>query len=235
MPSLADAAARVVAAGVPTLFLDTCNVLDVVRAPVRFLTGCVEAASELVAGATAAAPRFNLIVGSFVPGEFAANAPTVADTLTAHLDRMDEQADHFHGLCGHLGIALGFGRPGYAATALAGRLRALSRDLLAAALVLDNDPNALARAVARVTGSPQRRPSRNAGQLKDCVIFEEYLEVCRQVRATTFAGKLVFCSSNTTDYCDKNVVPHPDVAADSAAVGLVFTTTLPWAVAELKS
>lgn len=234
MPSIADTAARVVAAGAPALFLDTCNILDIIRAPVRALSGCVEAATELVAGAPAAAPRFNLIVGSFVPGEFAANSPTVADTLTAHLDRMDEQADHFHGLCGHLGIAPGFGRPGYRATAFAGRLLDLSRDLLAAAVVLDTDPDALARAVARVTGAPPRRPSRNAGQLKDCVIFEEYLEVCRQVRATTFAGKLVFCSSNTADYCDGKVA-HPDIAADCAAVGLAFTTNLPWAVAELKS
>lgn len=234
MPSIADTAARVATAGAPVLFLDTCNILDIVRAPVRLLTGCVEAASELVAGATAAAPRFNLIVGSFVPGEFAANSPTVADALAAHLDRMDEQAGHFHGLCGHLGIALGFGRPGYQATAFAGRLGDLSRDVLAAAVVLDTHPDILARAVTRVTGAHQRRPSRNGGQLKDCVIFEEYLEVCRQVRATTFAGKLVFCTSNTADYCDGKVV-HPDVAADCGAVGLSFTTNLPWAVAELKS
>ena len=58
MPSIADTATRVAAAGVPVLFLDTCSILDVIRAPIpeRKLGGCVEAASELVATVTAATP-----------------------------------------------------------------------------------------------------------------------------------------------------------------------------------
>ena len=234
MPSIADTAARVAAAGVPVLFLDTCNILDVIRAPVRNLTGCVEAATELVAGVTAVVPRLALVVGSFVPTEWADNAPGVPATLTRHLSRMDEQAGHFHDLCGHLGIGLSFGRSRYSATALADRLHDLSRELLDAAVVLDRHPDTSGRAFDRVTVT-RRRPCRNGSELKDCTIFEESLEVCRRVAGASPAPRMVFCSSNTSDYCDGNVVPHPDIAADCAAVGLVFTTTLPWAVAELKT
>ena len=52
MPSIADTVAQVVAAGVPVLFLDTCSILDVIRAPLpeRKLAGCVQAATELDRG-----------------------------------------------------------------------------------------------------------------------------------------------------------------------------------------
>jgi hypothetical protein len=173
------------------------------------------------------------VVGSFVPGEWSAHAQTVLDELTRHLDRMDRQADHFHGLCGHLGIALGFGRPRYAPSGLANRLHDLSRQLLHAAVDLDAHPDTNARAYTRVV--TKRRPCRKGGELKDCTIFEECLEVCRQVRSSSFAGKLIFCSSNTEDYCTPGVIPHPEVAADCSTVGLLFTTNLPWAVSELKT
>jgi hypothetical protein len=234
MPSIADTATRVAAAGVPVLFLDTCSILDVIRAPVRGLAGCVEAASELLAMATAATPACSLVVGSFVPSEWNGHAQPVLDTLTAHLDRMDQQANHFHGLCGHLGIALGFGQPQYSPSGLANCLHDLSRRLLSAAIVLDAHPDTMSRAYARVAVT-QRRPCRKGGELKDCTIFEECLEVCRLVRTTPFTRKLIFCSSNTDDYCAPGVTPHPDIAADCGAVGLLFTTNLPWAVSELKT
>lgn len=72
-------------------------------------------------------------------------------------------------------------------------------------------------------------------ELKDCTIFEECLEVCRQLQAGGFSRKKVFCTSNTEEYCAPGVIPHADVATDCGTVGLVFTTTLPWVVNELKT
>ncbi len=233
MPSIADTATRLAAAGVPVLFLDTCSILDVIRAPVRGLAGCIEAASELLAMATAAAPLCNLVVGSFVPTEWDDHDESVLNTLITHLDRMDEQANHFHSLCGHLGIALVFGRAQYAASGLAKCAHDLSRQLLHAAVALDAHHETMTRAYARVV--TKRRPCRKGSELKDCTIFEECLELCRLLQKASFPQKLVFCSSNTEDYCEPKVIPHPDVDTDCAAVGLRFTTTLPWAVSELKT
>ncbi|MCI0704445.1 MAG: hypothetical protein L0241_25605 [Planctomycetia bacterium] len=183
---------------------------------------------------TTATPQCSLVVGSFVPVEWGTHDKDVLDSLTKHLNRLDQQADHFHGLCGHLGIGLTFGRPQYGASGLAVRLHDLSRQLLHAAVVLDRHPDTMTRAYDRVTIS-KRRPCRKGGELKDCTIFEECLEVCRQLQAISFTRKLIFCSSNTDDYCAPGVVPHADIDADCAAVGLRFVTNLPWAVSEVKS
>jgi len=43
---------------------------------------------------------------------------------------------------------------------------------------------------------------------------------------------MIFCTSNTDDYCEPKVIPHADVAADCSAVGLEFATSLPWALSE---
>lgn len=234
MPSLADAAAQVLAAGVPVLFLDTCSILDVIRAPARGLVGCVEAATELLGMATASPARCSLVVGSFVPTEWNDHQQEVLDSLQSHFDRMQSQAEHFHGLCGHLTVPITFGVPRYVTSGLALRLHDLSRQVLQASLILDRHPDTMTRAYDRVAVT-RRRPCRKGGELKDCTIFEECLEVCRQLQGGGFTRKMVFCTSNTEDYCAPGVTPHADVAADCAGVGLVFTTTLSWAVNELKT
>ena len=147
---------------------------------------------------------------------------------------MDEEADLFHKLCGHLALPIGFARPHYAGSSISAQLHLLSEKVLTATTVLDRQPDTDSRAFERVAVT-QRRPCRKGGELKDCTIFEECLEVCRLLQAASFTHKRIFCSSNTEDYCEPPVVPHPEVASDCAAVGLRFTTNLPWALAELKS
>ena len=61
--------------------------------------------------------------------------------------------------------------------------------------------------------------------------MEECLELTRQLRAKGFARKCIFCTSNGNDYGP----PHPKLATDFAAVNLVFTNTLPWAVHEIRT
>ncbi len=234
MPSFGDAAAAARAAGAPVLFLDTCVILDVIRAPARAIMGCVEAATRLLAMASATPAECTLVVASFVPGEWASHDQSVLADLTAHFDRMQGHASHFHGLCGHLGLSAGFGLPAYAASGLAARVHALSRDVLNAAIVLDRHNDTMTRAYDRVAVT-KRRPCKNGGELKDCTIFEECLEVCRLLKAGGFARRTVFCTSNINDYCDPGVTPHPEVAADCASVGLIFTTSLPWALKEVTA
>ena len=64
MPSLADAVVRILAAGHPVVIPDSCTLLDVIRSPLRpvDLTGCVEAAQDLVRLATTPPVQCTLVV-----------------------------------------------------------------------------------------------------------------------------------------------------------------------------
>lgn len=234
MPSIPDVVARLVTAGAPVLFLDTCSILDVIRAPVRPLKNCVEAAIELLELACESPVRCSIVIGSFVPKEWNSHASRVLDELERHLERMESQATHFHDLCGHLGVSVSFGRPGYRGSGLSQRLYDLSQQFLGTAITLDRHPDTEQRAYDRVAINP-RRPCHKGAELKDCTIFEECLEVCRQLQSSGFTSKKVYCTSNTNDYCGPHATPHPDIDADCSSVDLIFATTLNWALSVVKT
>jgi hypothetical protein len=161
MPSIADVVALLQARSLPVLFLDTCNLLDVIRAPSRFdkLAGCVTAGAELFQLASSTPARCILVVGSFVPGEWADHIQPTEDELTKHLRRLDDQAASFHDACAAVGIAPAFGRPVYQGVGVSAALRGLSKGLLDVAIPLDshNDTNLKAFARAATKTPPSRK------------------------------------------------------------------------------
>jgi hypothetical protein len=231
MPSLDDVALQVASVSVPVLFLDTCVLLDIIRSTSRCLAGCAATASALLGLASATPPACVLIVSSSVVYEWNANVQKVTDENARHLEKMDDHSLPFHDACQALGIALPFGRAGYSRSGLADRLRHLSGQLLDRAVHLDADTESRSRAVERVI--QKLPPSRKSGEVKDSAIIEEYLTVCRGARTLGFAGKCVFCTSNTDDYCEVGGRLQPALDAEFVASGLVFTTNLPWAIHEL--
>jgi len=217
----------------PVLFADTCSLVDVIRAPMRpnKLKGCVLGATELRQLVSVAPIRCRLVAPSFVPGEWLDHAASERTNLRNHLAELDEYAADFHSTCSHVGIAPPFGKPAYSIVGLPDRLFDLSKLLLDNAIHLEPQDDTNMRAFGRAIKCTP--PSKKGGEVKDCTIVEECLEVCRLLGAAGFTRRLVFCTSNTADYCEgKNL--HPAIAVDFAAVGLTFTTNLPWAVHELK-
>jgi hypothetical protein len=234
MPAIADVAAQVVLAGVPVLFTDTCCLVDVIRAPLRpdQLKNCIEGAQELLGLLTSSPNRCLLVVASHVPTEWAAHAGGEADNLRNRLSQFDEEGKRYHEIAPLVGIVPGFPRPAYGTLPLADRLTELSRSLLDVAVRIDPDNDCKIRAADRAAAYIP--PSRKGGEVKDSTIFEEYLAVCRLLRSAGFAGRKVFCTSNTKDYCETGIRPFPSLAIDYANVGLQFAANLPWAVNELK-
>jgi len=234
MPSIADAVAQVQAADLPVLFVDTCSLVDVIRAPLRpvELRRCVDAALELLDLLTVRPFQCTLVVSSFVPGEWLTHAGTEADSLRAQLVGIDEEADVLHQFCGLVGIIPPFPKPEYRLLPLAERLHDPSRRLLDGALRLDPDHDCIIRAHGRA--SSYAPPSLKGGEVKDSTIIEECLEVSRRLRAAGFPWKRVFCTSNRRDYCETASRLHPSLAIDFGAAGLGFATSLPWAVNEIK-
>jgi len=236
MPSIANAVAQIVAAGLPVLFIDTCVLLDVIRAPLRpaQLTGCLEAAMELLQLVATPPVRCLPVVASFVPGEWHAHARAEADKLRTHLAAIDEEAGRLHGFCGLAGITPPFPKPEYRLLSLAQRLHDLSRQLLDGALWLEPDNDCIIRAHGRA--SSYTPPSLKGGEVKDSTIVEECLEVSRRLQMPGFSPKKVFCTSNKNDYCEKGLSRlHQSLASDFGVASLGFVTSLPWAVNEIKA
>jgi hypothetical protein len=232
MPSIGDAVSRLQTADLPVLFADTCCLLDVIRAPMRpaKLSGCVQAAVELSRFLSDSPARCRLVLPSFVQGEWLDHAASEQAKLKNHFAQLDDFATDFHDTCSFLAISTTFGRPDYANAGLANRLFDLSKSLSDSAIHLEPQDDTNMRAFGRAIRCTP--PSKKGGEVKDCTILEECLEVCRQLRAAAFVRNLVFCTSNTDDYCEGKTL-HPAIAKDFTPIGLAFATNLSWATHEL--
>ena len=76
MANLSDAVAQIQAADLPVLVLDTCSLVDPIRAPLRpaDLKDCIEASQELLQLVTVAPRRCTLVIASFIHGEWLTHA-----------------------------------------------------------------------------------------------------------------------------------------------------------------
>lgn len=70
MSSILAAVGAIQAHVAPVVFLDTCVLLDIVRAPLRNASLTVQAATELLTGAQRVSPTVYLVIGCPTPTEW---------------------------------------------------------------------------------------------------------------------------------------------------------------------
>ncbi len=78
MTPIADAVATITANPAPVVFLDSCILLDIVRAPGRNLAGEVRVATQFLDGVAKAPKTLHLLIGSPTPTEWNDNIGSAA-------------------------------------------------------------------------------------------------------------------------------------------------------------
>jgi hypothetical protein len=227
MITIARAAADLIATPRPILFLDTCALLDIVRAPLRGLTATARAGVEL---RTLAATRtVRLFVQDIVLGEW-------ADNLSAA--RRDGEAG-VRAYTATWQIAADLGQPApplpvFSPGSLINELERLSRDLLMAADILDRDHGGMSWAIDRVAA--RQKPSSAKGTVKDGHILGHALQLSSLLAAARYPHSRVLVSSNRSDFAAPNVTMfHPDIAPHAAAAGLRYASSPEDALTDLRT
>jgi hypothetical protein len=190
MITLARAATDLIATPRPILFLDTCALLDIVRAPLRDLTATVRAGLEL--RTLGAAGTVRLFIQDIVPREWAENLPAA---------RRDGEAG-VRAYTATWQIAADLGQtasplPVLPSRTLIDELEQLSRDLLMAADILDRDHAGMSWAIDRVAA--KQKPSLAKGTVKDCHIVGHALELSTPLAAAGYSKLRLPVSSNRRD------------------------------------
>lgn len=226
MITLAQARADLIAAPRPILFLDTCTLLDIVRAPLRGLVAEVEGAVQLRTLATNGTVQ--LYVQDIVPGEWAGNLRAA-------------QSDGEAGVLAFTStwqIASDLGQPAPALPVLSpgnliDELVALSQGLLAAAARLDRDHDGMSWAIGRAAA--KKKPSSAKGTVKDGHILGHALRLSTLLGAG-YPRSRVLVSSNRSDFAAPNrTLFHEDIAPEAAAAGLHYAVSLEAAIAILRA
>jgi len=206
----------------PVLFLDTCILLDVVRAPLRNKPDEVRFAKLFLASAQKNPKTIHLLVAS----------PVQTEWNTHILERVNEcmtavnACNAVASICGHLALPAVAVLPAGVLT-MPALLRQLSTDLLATCVTIDNDGIALGRAVDRIIAyrHPVKQPHSKGA--KDSVILEHVVEATAQLRNAGFAGICIFVSSNTGDFANPGSTNlHAQLIASFNPLNLQYAVSL---------
>jgi hypothetical protein len=174
---------------------------------------------EAVAGG-----RLVMLLAPQVQFEFDENVQGVQDDLASSVRKLKNMLARIDGVVGAFG---GVGRMD--TSHLDGHLvraRALVDRWMAAATPIAQSPEIAGRALQRVNAA--KTPARKGKEsTKDCVVIETYLDFVAALRGAGHTGKVVFVSSNKTDYAgDVGAALKPDLAADFAALDMVYQPNL---------
>ena len=211
----------------PVLLLDTCTILDVVRAPIREQIGVhdIEAVHTLLARATGETPKVSLLVTEQVVKEFQHNIDEVErksceeikkawKRYAGILERMKALSPSDVELAQAVNLSsLGFPQ----------RSRRLAEQVIQASSVLSDQIYELqAKAYRRVVNvRPPAQKSKDS--TKDCLIIESYLQLARQLYSDQFPCNMVFTTSNKRDYEKESKSLHPELRQEFDSVGLRYS------------
>ena len=197
MTLIADIIRDIAANPAPVLFLDTCILLDVVRAPLRSKPDEVRFAQLFLTSVQKNPKTLHLLVPSPVQPEWDTHIQERVNECATAVNACNSVA----AVCGHLALPVVAALPA-GVLKMPELLRQLSADLLAACVAIDNDGLALARAVDRIVASrhPVKQPHSKGA--KDSVILEHAVETTAQLRSAGFAEICIFVSSNTADFAN---------------------------------
>jgi hypothetical protein len=231
MTLIADIIHDIAANPAPVLFLETCILLDVVRAPLRSKPDEVRFAQLFLTSVQKNPKTIHLLVAS----------PVQPEWDTHILERVNEcmtavnVCNAVAAICRHLALPVVAALPA-GVLAMPALLRQLSTDLLAACITIENNGLALARAVDRIIASrhPVRQPHSKGA--KDSVILEHAVETTAQLRNAGFTEICVFVSSNTGDFANPGSTNlHTQLAASFNPVNLRYAVSLADAESVLTS
>src|SRR5271157_5748362 len=221
MTLIADIIHDITANPAPVLFLDTCILLDVVRAPLRSKPDEVGFAQLFLTSVQKNPKTIHLLVPSPVQPEWNTHILERVNECTTAVNACNAVA----AICGHLALPVVAALPAGVLT-MPALLRQLSTDLLAACVTIDNDGLALAHAVDRIIADrhPIKQHSKGA---KDSVILEHAVETTAQLRNAGFAEICIFVSSNTSDFANPGSTNlHAELAASFNPVSLRYAVNL---------
>jgi hypothetical protein len=205
------------------LILDTCAILDLIRAPVRreFNVSYTGRARAILAAAKQTNPQISLVVSNVVQTEFQHNLPHVLEDATVQLKKRCD--DYRHALAIVAGYADTQAMLSVDVQWVEDNIKhgqRLAEDLLAASAVTSASDEDQIRASGRVwtRAAPAETGNNN---LADCVITEVALRIARTHNGTVNTPSIVLFSSNTTDFCDARYL-KPTLQAEFDVVGLQY-------------
>ena len=210
----------------PILLLDTCSILDILRTPYREKTPIkiVRELPNILDSLRSNTVDLYVIVSDQVLSEWNDNQENVVKELEKHLKQLNRNMRSVSDVV--KAVNVNFTPSYFDVSELAKQLQQLAEMLLTHSIKLDGSDQFSQLAVKRVTRNIP--PSHKGGQVKDCLILEHYLSLCKQLRNAGFQQKLILVTSNTKDYGSPEAPKYP-LGKEFQELDLKYVTDIAWA------
>lgn len=180
------------------LFLDTCAILDIVRAINRNSSGELYFAKVFFDRRDLGDIECNIILPSVIQQEYDSHLESASNELDIFFKKLSDLHSNL------ISVQSAFGQEQIEyysdAHVLTNQILSLTKNIVNSSIHILEQDDLHAAASKRIT---QCKPPASKGkqELKDCLIVEECLEVCRQLQQRGKSTPLYFLSSNTKDFC----------------------------------
>lgn len=231
--SIPNLVASIQQAPAPVVLLDTCALLDIVRASHREepSAASVETALSLAERARQDPRGVWLVAAEVVDTEWADNWEHVVMQARREIGLLERRIDKLRSVAKHVVPLQPIEVLELERLGIHDHLKDAAHALLRLTHIITPDAQVILRARTRLTtGAPPAAKGKQ--EYKDCEIFEHYLALGRALRADGFQDGLFFVSSNTKDYGSPGKL-LPRIEADLQSAGIDFVTSFSWLNAEL--
>ena len=212
---------KLILSPLPILIADTCSLLDVLRAPVRFEAGELRAAMFVWMALTHPQPSVYLVLPEIIWNvELKQRRGSAEENLREFCNQYKTPTRSLQWWCSVVGARM----PPDPEPFTSGLIQSLTEifdGITGAACHLDEQTKCIDPAYQRV--KEKRAPAHRKGEMKDAVIVEEVLELSRLVRDRGFNPPIVLLSANHDDYLDNEGGIHGDIAKDFNPLQITFS------------
>ncbi|MFR3727672.1 PIN domain-containing protein [Lacrimispora sp.] len=206
------------------LVLDTCCILDVIRAIQRNKLSTIESAINIINLYKKEQNDFIIVLPSLILEEWSDNFESVYMESKKYIEKCDE---NYKLICQAIQLIFEkqINEVCFVSYKVDDFLKNISEKLLDIGLIVDDkDINECASNAGFRVRKGIAPAKKGKDSYKDCMIFEETLYLGKLLRDNGFENKIVFASSNTKEYClDRKLIETIRIDLEKYNIKIAFS------------
>ena len=221
--SIERIAQAILARPAPVLLPDTSSLLNILEAATpeeRVSSNIVPAALTFLGRLQSKPPVLHIAVAQVVEGEWLKLHLDKCKRAAASVRHADERISLLWSIASLMGSAPSGGYVRFSGLQIAERLHDIAEQMVRRGRVIESTADFASAAGRRMCAS--NAPA-TAGKdtTNDCLLIEQYLELCRRLRTAGFTHRCIFVTSNTRDFGEPKA-PRPPLDQEFASVQIDF-------------
>jgi PIN domain len=227
--SIERIAQAILALPAPVLLPDTSSLLNILEAATpeeRVSPNIVPAALAFLSRLQKAPPTLHIVLAQVVEEEWLRHHESKRERAVTSIHRADERISSLWSIASIMNSAPAALYIQFSGLQIAQRLHDTAEQIVKRAMVIESNDDFHSKAGMRIyAGKAPAKPGKKVTEANDCLLVEQYLELCRRLRAARFTYPCVFVTSNTHDFGEPKA-PRPPLDQEFASAKIDFVYDL---------